>query len=65
MSTYNIDFYEEMTKIIFQLSSNTHKFIKVSSKLGSHYFVVKCTVLSSVMSSLTCNEDLSFYSCDF
>ena len=24
MSTHNIDFYEETTKIIFQLSSNTH-----------------------------------------
>ena len=24
MSTYNIDFYEDLTKIIFQLSSNTH-----------------------------------------
>ena len=24
MSTHNIGFYEEFTKIIFQLSSNTH-----------------------------------------
>ena len=24
MSTYNIGFYEDLTKIIFQLSSNTH-----------------------------------------
>ena len=24
MSTHNIDFYEDLTKIIFQLSSNTH-----------------------------------------
>ena len=24
MSTHNIGFYEEMAKIIFQLSSNTH-----------------------------------------
>ena len=24
MSTHNIDFYEDLTKTIFQLSSNTH-----------------------------------------
>ena len=24
MSTYNIGFYEDLTKIIFELSSNTH-----------------------------------------
>ena len=24
MSTHNIDFYEDLTKIIFQLSSKTH-----------------------------------------
>ena len=24
MSTHNIDFYEDLTKIIFDLSSNTH-----------------------------------------
>ena len=24
MSTHNIDFYEDLTKIIFELSSNTH-----------------------------------------
>ena len=26
MSTHNIGFYEDLTKIIFQLSSNTHLF---------------------------------------
>ena len=31
MSTHNIGFYEEMTKIIFQLSSNAHL---ISSSVG-------------------------------
>ena len=30
MSTHNIRFYEDLTKIIFQLSSNTHLIISSS-----------------------------------
>ena len=33
MSTHNIGFYEDLTKIIFQISSNTHL---ISSSI-SHY----------------------------
>ena len=35
MSTYNIGLYEDMTKIIFQLSSNTH-LISSSEKMEPH-----------------------------
>ena len=40
MSTNNIGFYEDLTKIIFELSSNTHL---ISSAYV--YFVTKFTVL--------------------
>ena len=36
MSTHNIGFYEDLTKIIFKLSSNTH-FI---SSAEDRYFVI-------------------------
>ena len=32
MSTHNIGFYEYLTKIIFQLSSNTHLISSANSK---------------------------------
>ena len=40
MSTHNIGFYEDLTKIIFELSSNTHLissagFVKIPSLSGS------------------------------
>ena len=35
MSTHNIGFYENLTKIIFELSSNTHL---ISSAAGCKFF---------------------------
>ena len=35
MSTHNIGFYEDLTKIIFELSSNTH--LISSADLTSHF----------------------------
>ena len=32
MSTHNIGFYEELTKIIFELSSNTHLISSAGSR---------------------------------
>ena len=43
MSTYNIGFYEDLTKIIFKLSSNTHlissSVTKISRMFVGFYFV--------------------------
>ena len=36
MSTHNIGFYEDLTKIIFELSSNTHL---ISSAVNSEAFL--------------------------
>ena len=35
MSTHNIGFYEDLTKIIFELSTNTHL---ISSAEGNHLY---------------------------
>ena len=35
MNTYNIDFYEDLTKIIFELSSNMHH---ISSAVDNYLF---------------------------
>ena len=35
MSTHNIGFYEDLTKIIFELSSNMHL---ISSAVKTHHF---------------------------
>ena len=34
MSTHNIGFYEDLTKIIFELSSNTHRISSADNRLG-------------------------------
>ena len=34
MSTHNIGFYEDLTKIIFELSSNTHLISSAAGKTG-------------------------------
>ena len=36
MSTHNIGFYEDLTKIIFELSSNTH----LISSSENHSFII-------------------------
>ena len=38
MSTHNIGFYEDLTKIIFELSSNTHLISSAASThvMGTH-----------------------------
>ena len=42
MSTHNIGFYEDLTKIIFELSSNTHLISSAGIYLECHkmYFVL-------------------------
>ena len=40
MSTYNIGFCEELTKIIFQVSSNTHLMICSSEMLFPNFIVI-------------------------
>ena len=42
MSTQNIDFYEDLTKIIFELSSNTHL---ISSAVSRLEVVLFCLVI--------------------
>ena len=38
MSTHNIGFYEDLTKIIFQLSSNTHHISSSGNSITKHIF---------------------------
>ena len=38
MSTHNIGFYEDLTKIIFELSSNTH-LISSADSLINHFVI--------------------------
>ena len=38
MSTHNIDFYEDLTKVIFELSSNTHLIFSAEFLLKNVYF---------------------------
>ena len=47
MSTHNIGFHEEMTKIIFQLSSNTHliSFSAIPSIYKAFMFLAKTVFL--------------------
>ena len=40
MSTHNIGFYEDLTKIIFKLSSNTHLISSADYHLFSHHKVM-------------------------
>ena len=50
MSTHNIGFYEDLTKIIFELSSNTH--------------LISSAALFCLMTSKIHNADiLSYHSC--
>ena len=49
MSTHNIGFYEDLTKIIFQLSSNMH-LISSSASSYSHspLTFIRCTILDQL-----------------
>ena len=42
MSTHNIDFYEDLTKLIFQLSSDTHL---ISYEYTADFMTVKTQFL--------------------
>ena len=42
MSTHNIGFYEDLTKIIFQLSPNMHLISSQGQQEGKHLFIFKC-----------------------
>ena len=44
MSTHNIGFYEDLTQIIFELSSNMHL---ISSAEASIYFSIKRLVVGT------------------
>ena len=46
MSTHNISFYEDLTKIIFELSSNTH----LISSAGGHIYSNKKLAASKAYS---------------
>ena len=43
MSTHNIGFYEDLTKIIFELSSNIIKYTHISSA-GTHILFMPLTL---------------------
>ena len=41
MSTHNIGFYEDLTKIIFELSSNTHLISSASTSTCIHAILLR------------------------
>ena len=41
MSTHNIGFYEDLTKIIYELSSNTHLISSAVSRHNNFFFVCR------------------------
>ena len=43
MSTHNIDFYEDLTKFIFELSSNTHLISSAEKYFQSSRKTITCT----------------------
>ena len=43
MRTHNIGFLEDLTKIIFQISTNTHLISSDLNKIGSALFALTCT----------------------
>ena len=43
MSTHNIGFYEDLTKIIFELSSNTHLISSADSVASNPLFIYNFT----------------------
>ena len=51
MSSHNIGFYEDLTKIIFQLSSNTHL---ISSSESSKYQVTLNVCCNTLKFKLRC-----------
>ena len=46
MSTHNIGFYEDLTKIIFELSSNTHLISSAGNQSSSSSHVIVCLISS-------------------
>ena len=46
MSTHNIGFYEDLTKIIFELSSNTH-LISSAAYVTSSFYIIKSPASAS------------------
>ena len=49
MSNHNIGFYEDLTKIIFELSSDTH-LIKLNSNNGADLYLPCCQTPMQVFS---------------
>ena len=59
MSTHNIGFYKELTKIIFQLSSNTHP---ISSSVlvffFSFFFLIQFNVPFKIISLIETSQSI-------
>ena len=53
MSTYNVEFYEDLTKIIFQLSSNMHL---ISSSERTYTKCVLCRDTMASNCTFKCNR---------
>ena len=49
MNTHNIGFYEDLTKLIFELSSNTHLIISAvnQSNIIFQLLILQCIVISA------------------
>ena len=48
MSTHNIGFYEDLTKIIFELSSNTHLISSAACTSIRHKIYCKATLFTNI-----------------
>ena len=48
MSTHNIDFYEDLTKIIFLLSSNTHLISSADAQLNMKFKLLMNIIIARI-----------------
>ena len=59
MSTYNIGFYEDLTKIIFQLSSNTQLISSSELSVKNLNFAARTSVLPSFLTRYLANSHIN------
>ena len=57
MGTHNIGFYEDLTKIIFELSSNMHI---ISSSASNHLVHPSCKNITKSESGLDCGTQITW-----
>ena len=59
MSTHNIGFYEDLTKLIFELSSNTHIISSVARQNNLSIFYIQILKQHSLVHILSSQKNLT------